>query len=567
MIGIDLGTTHSLISYWDEKEETAKIISNVINEDITPSVVSILPNGEFVIGSAAKNRLLTEPQSSAATFKRKIASQSKYRLGKHSLTAVELSSMVLQQLKTDAEVFLGKEVTEAVISVPAYFNDVQRKSTIVAAKMAGLKVDRLINEPTAAAIAYGLHERIEESNFLVVDLGGGTLDVSLLEIFDGVIEVHACAGDNFLGGEDFTTAIIDDFCKKHSVDKEALTHEQRALIYQKLNSVKESLTNEHQIELQITINEQALDYALTRDEFDALVEPLLKRISGPIERVIRDSKLSVSEIEDVVLVGGATRMPCIRRLIGKLLRRFPAAHIDPDKVVALGAATQAALLNRASALEDVILTDICPYTLGVEVSVERGRDQFEAGHFLPIIERNSTIPKSKVERLNTMVDNQTAIRCNIFQGESRLTRNNVHLGVIEIEVPKAKAGESEIDVRFTYTADGILEVIVTVVGTDKSERVVIDNASSQLNEAEIEKRLKQLEQIKIHPRDDYPNTHLMSQLEKLYEQSLGEQRQYIAYLSQQFEQALESQDHEYVAKQRKELTEIVEQIIKDSSVF
>ena len=567
MIGIDLGTTHSLIAYWDEKDDNAKIIPNVLNDDITPSVVSILSNGEFVIGNAAKNRLLTDPKNSAATFKRKIANQVKYNLGKHHLTAVELSSMVLQQLKNDAEAHLGFEVTEAVISVPAYFNDVQRKSTIVAAKMAGLKVERLVNEPTAAAIAYGLHERIEESNFLVVDLGGGTLDVSLLEIFDGVIEVHACAGDNFLGGEDFTTAIIDDFCKKHTLDQNVLTHEQRAVIYQKLNSVKESLTTEHQIEVQININDNILDYELTRDEFDTLVEPLLKRISGPIERVIRDSKLSVSEIEDVVLVGGATRMPCIRRLIGKLLRRFPSAHIDPDKVVALGAATQAALLNRASALEDIILTDICPYTLGVEVSVERGRDQFESGHFLPIIERNSTIPKSKVERLNTMMDDQTAIRCKIFQGESRLTRNNVHLGVIEIEVPKAKAGESEIDVRFTYTADGILEVIVDVVGTDKSERVVIDNASSQLNQQEIDNRLKQLEQIKIHPRDDYPNTHIMSQLDKLYEQSLGEQRQYIAHLTQQFEQVLASQDHQYVAKQRKELAEIVEQIIKDTSVL
>lgn len=567
MIGIDLGTTHSLIAYWDEKDDSPKLIPNVLNDDITPSVVSILSNGEFVIGNAAKNRLLTDPKNSAATFKRKIASQVKYNLGKHHLTAVELSSMVLQQLKKDAEAHLGHEISEAVISVPAYFNDVQRKSTIVAAKMAGLKVDRLVNEPTAAAIAYGLHERIEESNFLVVDLGGGTLDVSLLEIFDGVIEVHACAGDNFLGGEDFTTAIIDDFCKKHAIEQEILNHEQRAVIYQKLNSAKEALTCEHQVELQININDNPLDYALTRDEFDTLVEPLLKRISGPIERVIRDSKLSVSEIEDVVLVGGATRMPCVRRLIGKLLRRFPSAHIDPDKVVALGAATQAALLNRACALEDIILTDICPYTLGVEVSVERGHEQFEAGHFLPIIERNSTIPKSKVERLNTMMDNQTAIRCKIFQGESRLTRNNVHLGEIEIEVPKAKAGESEIDVRFTYTADGILEVIVSVVGTDKFERVVIDNASSQLNEQEIEKRLKQLEQIKIHPRDDYPNTHIMSQLDKLYEQSLGEQRQFIAHLTQQFEQVLESQDHEYVAKQRKELAEIVEQMIKDSSVL
>ena len=567
MIGIDLGTTHSLVAYWEEEASEAKVIPNILGEMITPSVVSILNKEEFLVGRAAKTRLFTHPKNSASTFKRKMGSLSKYNLGSHRLTAIELSSLVLAQMKSDAEAYLGRPVSEAVISVPAYFNDAQRQATKLAAEMAELKVSRLINEPTAAAIAYGLHEKMDDSNFLVVDLGGGTLDVSLLEIFDDIIEVHASAGDNFLGGEDFTQLILEDFCDRQKLNFDQLSVEAKSALYDSLNQLKESLTVEHVKSIELTLDGKTYQYQLSRDEFEKIVAPLLQRIRTPIERVIRDSSLNLSDISDVVLVGGATRMPCVRRLIGTLLRRLPSTHIDPDKVIAMGAAIQGALHQRSDALKDIILTDICPYSLGVEVVVEKAKGRMESGHFLPIIERNTTIPTSRVETLSSVYDDQKIIRCHIFQGESRLTRNNIKLGTIEIDIRPAKAGEESIDIRFTYNSNGILEVIAHSASSNLESRLIINNSSGNMSEEEIQQSLNKLASLKIHPREDYPNTHVMAQLEKLYEESLGEKRDYIAYLVRQFEAILEQQDHDLAKRHREQLQPEIERLIKEGEVL
>ncbi len=563
MIGIDLGTTNSLAAYWDEDKPS--LIPNALGEYLTPSVISLDDNGQIFVGEIAKQRLVSHPSHSVANFKRKMGSKAQIKLAKQSFSPEELSGLLLKQLKQDAEQHLNTSVDSAIISVPAYFNDAQRKATKVAGEIAGLRVERLINEPTAAAIAYGIHEKYRESNIIVVDLGGGTFDVSVLELFDGVMEVHASAGDNFLGGEDFTNALITHFLKEHNLKGYDLNQLEQGKLTRKINQLKLALSESDSAEFEHQLGEQTYQWNCTRETFEKIVDPLLKKLRHPIERAIRDAKLSLNELDEVILVGGATRMPLVRSLVGRMFRRLPSSTINPDQVVALGTAVQTALINKDQALDDVVLTDVCPYTLGVEISVESNPNQFEQGHFLPVIERNTTIPVSRMDTLNTIQDKQTRINCRIYQGESRLVENNVFLGALEVKVPKNKAGEESIDIRFTYNVNGILEVEVTVNSTQETSRKVIKNADCQLSDKEIEESFQRLTNLKIHPREDSANQLVLSRAERLYEESLGEKRQYVAHLASEFERVLNTQDTGLIEQKRKELERILDEL--DESIF
>lgn len=546
IIGIDLGTTNSLVSYWTGS--AAEIIPNNLGNNLTPSVVSVDNNGEILVGQIAKERMITHPEKTAANFKRYMGTEKTYRLGSHSFSPIELSAFVIKSLKADAEVFFGEPIEEAIISVPAYFNDVQRKATKQSAELAGLRVERLISEPTAAAISYGLHQKEEDTSFLVFDIGGGTFDVSVLEMFEGIMEVQSIAGDNFLGGEDFTKLLEDNFIKKNKLDTYQLDMKILTMIKKQAEMCKRQLSSEQNGSMGCRINETDYLLDIDRSGYERLAAELLLRLRNPIERALRDAQVTANELDAVILVGGATRMPVIRNVVSKMFGKLPYSNINPDEAVALGAAVQAALKERDQALNELILTDVCPYSLGVEVVKTRQDGSFEAGYFLPIIERNTTIPVSRVERLNTVADNQKVLHLEIYQGESMKVENNIKLGDLKIKIPPAPAGVQQVDVRYTYDINGILEVEATSVNTGEKKTTIVEKSPGSMTADEIKSRLKKLESLKIHPRDKEENRLILARGERIYEESLGSMRTYISDIISEFEEALASQDEKKTKK-------------------
>lgn len=541
ILGIDLGTTNSACSFWNNGK--SELIPNRLGEYLTPSVVGIDDNNEILVGETAKHRLVSHPNLTASVFKRYMGSEYEFKLDKRKFTPVELSSLVLRSLKEDAEAHLGESITQAVISVPAYFNDTQRKATKLAAELAGLNVERLINEPTAAAMVYGLHEKNDGAQFLILDMGGGTFDVSLVEYFSGVLEVHASSGDNFLGGEDFLTVLVEKYCIDNNISEKKLSLEERHKLYEALNNAKHHLTYQDSVTLKPLLKKQVKSWMITRDDFLKVSQPLLHRIQNPIERTLSDASISPYEIDEVVLVGGSTRIPMIKSLVSKMFRRMPAANIDPDLVVAMGVGIQAGLKEKQKDLDDVVLTDVCPYTLGIGI-VNHADKKGDLGNiFMPIIERNSTVPISIVKTVGTASNNQDKVKFEIYQGESRLVKNNVHLGEFEVSVPKGPAGKEAIDVRYSYDMNGLLEIDVTIVSTGKTYHETILNTPGNLSEKEIEASKEKLSKLKFHPRQAEKNRMLMARAEKLYEGALGDSREYLSRILSEFDQVLESQNN------------------------
>ncbi|WP_445362117.1 Hsp70 family protein [Microbulbifer sp. ANSA003] len=555
IIGIDLGTTNSACGVLTD--EGVKLIPNRLGEILTPSVVGLDDSGTLLVGKTAKERLINHSGTTVAAFKRLMGTDHKVSLGKQKFSATELSSLILRALKEDAETFLGEEVTEAVISVPAYFNDNQRHATKLAGELAGLKVERLINEPTSAAIAYGLHDK-REGNFLILDLGGGTFDVSILEFFDGIMEVHASAGDNFLGGEDFVEAMIDDVLAEFDIKKEALSPRDLQNLYMQMESAKRRVSQQPEQKLELQLDGRSLQFQVTPEWFEKLSTPLLLRAKRPIERAMRDADLPLQKIDEVVLVGGSTRMAQFRSMVGRMFGRLPACHLDPDTVVAMGAAIQAGLKERNSALDDIVLTDVCPYTLGTGV-INEDNPQLGA-YFMPIIERNTVVPVSVVRRVWTALDNQTQLCVDVYQGENRLVKKNVYLGELTVPVPKKAKGEEAADIRYTYDMNGLLEVDVTVVSTGKNFNKLIEFTPGALTEVQKAEALEKLTKLKFHPREDEKNQAIIARGERLYESSLGEQREYIARLLASFDSVLERQNPTEITKARTEVGEILDRL-------
>ncbi|QLG38241.1 MULTISPECIES: molecular chaperone HscC [unclassified Paenibacillus] len=560
IIGIDLGTTNSLVSCWMNGESV--IIPNALGNRLTPSVVSVDDNGEVLVGEVAKERMITHPERTASVFKRYMGTGRTFSLGTYRFLPEELSAFVLKSLKADAEAFLGEVVTEAVISVPAYFNDAQRKATQRAGELAGIKVERLLSEPTAAAIAYGLHQQQSETKFLVFDLGGGTFDVSVLELFDQIMEVKSVAGDNFLGGEDFTRLLADLFALEHQIQQDTLSAKEQSALWKQAELCKRALSDGREGAMSLTFEKGLKEFGIDRSSFDQAAKPLLARLQKPVERALRDASVKLSELDAVILVGGATRMPLIYSFTGKLFGRLPANHLHPDEAVALGVGIQAAMKSRHEDLQEVILTDVCPYTLGTSVSVSLGNGRYESGMFSPIIERNTVIPVSRVERYYTIDDNQTSLTADIYQGESRVAKNNVKLGDLAISIPPAPGGEQAVDIRFTYDINGILEVEVTAVGTGEKKVAIIQAKETELSKEEIIERFKALEAIKIHPRERMENRLLLARGERMYEESLSEHREIIAKAMLGYEETLKRQDDKEIKKEAEKLKEVLDQIEK-----
>jgi molecular chaperone HscC len=563
IVGIDLGTTNSLVGVWQDGE--ARLIPNAHGSYLTPSAVSIDDNGEVLVGIAARERVTSHPQRSAAAFKRYMGTDRRLVLGEREFRPEELSALVLRSLKADAEAYLGEQVTEAVITVPAYFNDIQRKATRAAGELGGLQVQGLLNEPTAAALAYGLQEEMRQSKFLVFDLGGGTFDVSVLELFEGIIEVRATAGDNFLGGEDFVDAIIGWFDKAVQADpplREAGPSIQ-AVLRRQAELAMRRLTDSETTTLELPGHEPRLNALLTRDTFNDIAQPLLARLRRPVERALRDARIRPSELSHVVLAGGATRMPMVRRLAGLLLGRPPMQHVNPDEVVARGAAVQAGLKMRDQALKEVVLTDVAPYSLGIEIVTQIGRDHWVEGQYLPIIERNTVIPTSRAKIVSSVSDNQSLLLVEVYQGESRRTADNIRLGALEIPVPPGPAGKEEVEVRFTYDIDGLLEVEATALSTRERRQIVIKGNSGAMTEGEIATRLASLAALKIPPREQAENRALLARAERLYEEMLREAREAVGQQIRAFETALESQEPAQIREAYRRLQKFVDEIERE----
>lgn len=539
IFGIDLGTTNSLVTYLHEG--TPRAIPNALGQFLTPSVVSLDEDGTVMVGQAARERLLTHPGRSAASFKRLMGTRQELKLGERSFKPEELSALVLRSLKADAQAALGVSVDEVVISVPAYFNDQQRKATRLAGELAGLNVRRLVNEPTAAALFHGIHDRDSDAKFLVFDLGGGTFDVSILDRFSGVMEVRATGGDSFLGGDDFTEAMVQLLCRKADISDRKRDAQLAGLRFA-AETAKRQLTGEASTRVALPTALQAAEVTVTQEEFERACQPLLERLRAPVERALRDARMRAAELDEIVLVGGAMRMPMVRRLAAQLFGRLPARHLDPDQTVALGASVCAGLVARDAAFEEMVLTDVCPHSLGTRVAEDDGRGGLVGDIFLPIIERNTVVPASRVRSVCTLHDNQPVLRVEVYQGESRLCSQNVHLGGIELEIPALKAGEVSANIRYTYDVNGILDVDVDVEKAGISRNLVIKKLAGDVSDEDIARRRQELAALKVHPRDQEENRALTERANRLYQQLLGDEREQVGKWLTQFLGALERQD-------------------------
>jgi molecular chaperone HscC len=562
IVGIDLGTTNSAVGFW--RDGQAQLVPNSLGSVLTPSAVSIDTEGEVLIGLAARERQVTHPHLTATAFKRYMGSQRPTMLGGRSFLPEELSALVLRSLKADAERFLGEPVTDAVITVPAYFSDRQRKATKRAGQLAGLNVERLLNEPTAAALAYGIHFRDKETRFLVFDLGGGTFDVSVLELFEGIVEVRSSTGDTQLGGEDFNGALVDLFIQTHSRKLGKVPKDDGSGLYQRIRDQAErcrrKLTQEDSATLQVAWKGQSFELEVSADQFAQVSQPLVERLRTPVLQALKDSNLPVAELNEIVLVGGATRMPVIRRAVTKMFGRFPATGVHPDEAVAIGAAIQAGLKARAEDLKEVVLTDVCPYTLGVRTTERLPSGNFETGIFTPVLERNTTVPASRERIFSTVSDGQKVVVIEIYQGESRKVDSNIHLGTVETPVPYGRAGEVAVHCRFTYDINGILEVDVHVPVTGQKRQLVIVDDPQAIDATELAKRRAVLADLKVHPRDEDANRALLARIERCYEQALGDQRMRIGSWISQFNAILDRQEPREINEARATLRAALDEL-------
>ena len=555
--GIDLGTTNSLIAVF--KEDGPVIIPNRLGKNLTPSVVSIDRSGTLYVGETARERMISCPEESAFLFKRSMGTDKTFTLGERSYSAAELSSFILRSLKEDAETFLGEEIKEAVISVPAYFNDKQRKATKEAGELAGFVVERIISEPSAAAIAYGLDKKDADTRFLVFDLGGGTFDVSILELYKNIMEVRAVAGDNNLGGQDFTDILYNLFLQKTGTDEKLLSDKDKRILMKKAEKCKLQISESGEGE--ISFGDET--FRITEEEYENECQNLLGKIRRPIEKSLSDAKLKLKDIDNIIFVGGATRLPMIRRFAGKIFGRLPDVSMDPDEVVAAGAAMQAAMKERDKAVREMILTDVCPFTLGTEICISKDKNVKENGHFLPMINRNTVIPVSRTHRVYTASDDQKLIRVKIYQGESSFTVNNLKLGELEIPVPAGPEGSEAADITFTYDVNSLLEVMVKVISTGETRKIIIKNETSGISDSEAEERMALLADLKIPPREEEPNMLLLARGERMYEEATGDRRNRIEFQMRRFDAALERQDKHEVESLRREINEYLNRLVDE----
>ena len=575
MIGIDLGTTNSLATYIDDNGEI-QFIKNEYGNILIPSVVGIDENDAIIVGELAKERRMMNAGETASNFKRRMGTDAKIKVKNRTFDAQMLSSFVLKHLKENAEKQLSEKIDRAIISVPAYFNDKQRRDTKMAAELAGLTVERLINEPTAAAMSLGSHILDQNLKFIVLDLGGGTFDVTLLETFENIMEVLSISGDTMLGGEDFTTKICEIFLKNIKLSIADLSRDERTKLYTKADRAKKLISLKN-VEIEMEIKGKKYKSEITQENFRETVKPLLVKMKVAIDKALQDGNTDAREIEKVILVGGAVKLGIIEEFVEKYFHKMRGEKIyfnnddfiennklvsiaaDPDTVVAYGVGIAVGMKERNKVFKERILTDVCPFTLGTEIVGRR---------FAPIIPRNTTVPTSRSEYFYTIEDYQSQVTVGIYQGESLNIDDNLFLGEFLLDVPQNLAGKEAINVRFTYDINGILEVEATVVSTGLKKSKLIVNGD--LSEEEKNEKIKMLEEIKIQSENKNKDKLLLERANRIYAEIVNtEIRNHISDYLENYKMVVATGDRIRIQKVKESFSQFLDKIdpeINDMSI-
>ncbi len=561
IIGIDLGTTMSAVAVFED--ERPRILENDLGDLLTPSVVARDPrSGGLAVGRIARDLLAHKPHLAAAQFKRDMGAERAWSLGNQEFSPIELSACVLDALRGDAERLLGVAIRRCVVTVPAYFNEAQRFATKRAAEIAGLFVERVLNEPTAAAIAHGLHKSDDESRFLVFDLGGGTFDVCVMELFEGMLEVKSVAGESRLGGEDFTRVLALLAAQRAGHDPAAIERDGElwATLYKRAELLKRQLSRWPEGSITVpemgAIGEQQL--TVTGAEARAAWGPLLDRMIGPCRAALRGAGLRATDLDEVLLVGGATRMPCISELATSIFGRAPLVSDDPDLLVVRGAAVQAALCADDEGVSDLVVTDVASHSLGVSVAKDRGAYATD-GYFAPVIHRNTVIPISQAIPLRTMSPNQRRVHVQVFEGEGRRVEDNRHIGDFWVDdLPMAPAGAVEIEVTFTLDLDGILEVEAEVVATGAKTSKLFTRTGSRPDGARLERARERIRALKTSPELRPRYRDLLGRAELLWRELTGEPREILDFAIHAFEGALQRRAQEAIDAAYEQLRQVCE---------
>ena len=541
IIGIDLGTTNSLACIY--RNGRAELIPNGLGDYKTSSAVSVLEDGTVLVGAAAKERLVSHPESTAASFKIWMGTEKKLTLADRQFRPEELSALVLRQLLEDAVRYLGEPVEEAVISVPAYFNDDQRCATKLAAQLAGLTVKRLINEPSAAALYHRYSTQGGDSQIMIVDFGGGTLDVSIVDCFENIIEITAIAGDNRLGGDDIDRAIVAHFCRENGLVEDRLTPSLRASLYRQAEMAKIALSDVQAATISIQQEEMGqqthkqYSLVLNNELLRSLCEPVFRKVREVIVRAMKDRDRE-SRINDVILVGGSARLTVFGDFLEEIFGRRPHVAADPDEIVALGVGLCAGIKERAEDLQDLVMTDVCPFSLGVATFSYAGD---KTPHMAVLIPRSSMLPASHQERFYTLHNNQNGLRFEIYQGEGYYASENLKLGELEVQVPPGLAGEQSALVTFTYDIDGILHVSAKSSGGDYRDTLIL-NPNLHLSEEGRANAMERIRQIQLAAQNSQKEQLLLERGLRLYEQTIGWRREMAAELVRYWKWLMDQED-------------------------